>query len=306
MSLMEILEVGDFNLYRFEVGASTYLLSSKGARLLNWYLSMADGSARDVIYMPDNIDLANVDFSKLHGGMPILFPFAGASFVDGESGFWKTPAGDVLPIKKHGYAIDGDFEFSVMSDTSLKAFYKPSAQAREAYPFDYEFSVTYRFSELSFNCELMLTNRGTKPLPWEAGLHPYFQLPWHTGATRKDYRLLTDAKKAYHILPDGTFEPADLAKTSFGDEDMQNRIHTKLKTGVVKFGSKNGEEDIIMKIGFEDSSNIATTLVTWSESEDAKYYCIEPWMNMPNSASKPVHFVDAGKSKSFVVEISLM
>ncbi len=303
---MEILEVGDFKLYRIEVGASTFLLSSKGARLLNWYLSMADGSTRDVIYMPDNLDLASADFSKLYGGMPILFPFAGASFVDGKSGYWKTPSGEVLPMRKHGYTSDGDFDITVMSDTSLKAYFKPSQEAREAYPFNYEFSATYRFSELSFNCELMLANNGSEPLPWEAGFHPYFQLPWHSGATRKDYRLLTDAKKAYHILEDGSFVPADVLQTCFADEDMQNRIHTKLKSGIVKFGSKNGEEDITMKIGFEDSSNIATTLVTWSESADAKYYCVEPWMNMPNSASKPVHFVDAGKSKSFVVEISLM
>ena len=303
---MEILEVGDFNLYRIESGSSTYLFSSKGARLMNWYLSMADGSSRDIIYMPDNLDLSSADFLNLHGGMPVLFPFAGASFVDGKCGFWKTPSGEILPMRKHGYALDGNFDISIMSDISLKAFFKPSEEAKQSYPFDYEFSITYRFSELSFNCELMLLNKGSIPIPWGAGLHPYFQLPWHSGASRKDYRLLTDAKKAYHILGDGSFVSADLTKMSFSDEDMCNRIHTKLKTGLVKFGSKNGEEDITMKIGFEDSSNIATTLVTWSESEDAKYYCVEPWMNMPNSASKPVHFVDAGKAKSFVVEISLM
>lgn len=303
---MEILEVGKNKLYRVDAGASTYLLCAKGARIMNWNLSMADGSVRDVIYAPDNVDLASVDFSALHGGMPILFPFAGASFVDGKEGFWKTPSGEILPMRKHGYAIDGDFDIIEMGDTSLKAIYKPSAEAKAAYPFDYEFSITYRFGELAFNCELMLVNRGTQPLPWGAGLHPYFQLPWHAGAERKDYRLVCDAKKAFHIRPNGSFEPADLSQMCFADADMWNRIHTKLKSNAVRFGSKNGEEDITIRVGFGDSSNIATTIVTWTESDDAKYYCVEPWMNMPNSASKPVHFVDAGKSKSFVVEISLM
>ena len=303
---MDILDVGNSKLYRIEVGASTYLLRAKGARLLNWYLSMADGSSRDVIHMPDNFDLSSDDFSSLRGGMPVLFPFAGASWFDGKKNFWKTPSGEILPMRMHGYALDGDFDITEMGETSLRCVYKPSADAKEAYPFDYEFSVTYRFSELSFNCELMLINNGTEAIPWGAGLHPYFQLPWHAGASRKDYRLVCDAKKAYHINADGTFEPADITKTSFADEDIYNRIHTRLKTNIVKFGSKNGEEDITMKIGFDDSSNIATTIVTWSETDDAKYYCVEPWMNMPNSASKPVHFVDAGKSKSFVVDISLM
>ena len=303
---MEILEVGNFNLYRIEAGASTYLASSKGGQLLNWYLSMADGSSRDIIYMPPNIDIAKADFTALRGGMPILFPFAGTSFLDGRPGSWKTPDGRVLPMRQHGYALDGDFEVSPVGETSLKAFFKPSAECKEAYPYDYEFSATYRFAELSFTCELMLLNKGAQPMPWGAGLHPYFQLPWHAGASRKDYRLLCDAKKAYHILADGGFVPADPAQNCFADADMQNRIHTKMKSGIVKFGSKNGEEDITLKIGLDGSENIATTLVTWSESPDAPYYCVEPWMNLPNMASKPVHFVDPGKAKSFVVEISML
>ena len=303
---MEILNTGNLKLYRIEVGPSTYLFSAKGACLLNWYINLADGTTRDVIYMPDNFDLQTADFTKLRGGMPILFPFAGASWAEGEKGFWKTPAGEILPMRMHGYALDGEFDITEMSETSLRAVFKPSAEAKQAYPFDYEFSITYRFSELSFNCELMLTNKGTDSLPWGAGVHPYFQLPWHSGATRKDYRLVCDAKKAYHIEADGSFIPADTSKMSFDDEDIYNRIHTKLKSQIVKFGPKNGEEDITIKIGFEDSANIATTIVTWSETDDAKYYCIEPWMNLPNSASKPIHFVDANKSKSFVVDISLL
>ena len=87
---------------------------------------------------------------------------------------------------------------------------------------------------------------------------------------------------------------------------MQNRILTKFSSSLVKFGPKNGEEDVTVKIGFGDSSNIAATFVTWSESPEAPYYCVEPWMNMPNCASKPVHFVDPGKIGSFIVEISLL
>ena len=304
--IMESTQIGDLTLYTITVGASTYIVSSKGARLLNWFVSMADGSSRDVIYMPANVDIAAADFASLHCGMPVLFPFAGASFVDGKEGFWKTPSGEVLPMRKHGYAIDGDFEISEIGDASLKAVYKPSDEFRAAYPFDCEFCITYRFSELSFTCELTLKNNSAASIPWGAGLHPYFNLPWSSGLSRSDYRMVCDAKKAYHIQKDGSFVPADIFKTSFADEDMQNRIITKFKNTQVKFGPKNGEEDITVKIGFDDSPNVGATFVTWSESPDAPYYCVEPWMNMPNCASKPVHTVDAGKSGAFVVEISLL
>lgn len=305
MSGMESIEVGSVKLYTITVGASTYIVCSRGARLLNWFLSMADGSSRDVIYMPPNIDVASADMASLHCGMPVLFPFAGASFVDGKEGFWKTPEGKVLPIRKHGYAMGADFQIEEVSPSSLKAVYIPTPEARAAYPYSYEFSIVYRFSELFFSCELTLKNNDKTPIPWGAGLHPYFNLPWR-GLSRRDYRLVCDAKKAYHIKSDGSLVPADLHKNSFGDDDMQNRILTKFSSSLVKFGPKNGEEDVTVKIGFGDSSNIAATFVTWSESPDAPYYCLEPWMNMPNCASKPVHFVDPGKIGSFIVEISLL
>ena len=64
---------------RWDVGPSTFLvLPEKGARLLNWHVNMGDGSVRDVIYWPESIN--EEDLSKVHGGIPVLFPFCGTSF----------------------------------------------------------------------------------------------------------------------------------------------------------------------------------------------------------------------------------
>jgi len=41
-------------LTRWRAGSSTFLaLPEKGALLMNWNLTLADGSVRDVIYWPD-------------------------------------------------------------------------------------------------------------------------------------------------------------------------------------------------------------------------------------------------------------
>ena len=58
---------------RWQVGASTFLaLPEKGARLMNWNVTLGDGSVRDVIYWPELTSLD--DFFRIRGGNPILSP----------------------------------------------------------------------------------------------------------------------------------------------------------------------------------------------------------------------------------------
>ena len=105
---------------------------------------------------------------------------------------------------------------------------------------------------------------------------------------------------------DGSFIPAGVEKNCFSDPEICNRIHTNLKTGIIKFGPKSGEEDITVKFGGGGKPDVGNCFVTWSKSEQEPYYCVEPWMSLPNSASEPKHFVEPRSQKSFWVEISLI
>ncbi len=304
---MEIIEINGTKLFKFNVGPSSYLLNpTEGARLINWNVSMADGCVRDVIYWPEDAPLAGAELPQVLGGMFIMFPFCGNSFVDGEAGWWIAPDGQKRPMQKHGYVNGGNFEILYSSDTDVKLRYIPSDSSREAYPYDYTFDVFYRFNDLSFSCELILSNNGDEKIPWGAGLHPFFNMPWSSGTTRKDYRLVCDAKKGFYINADGSYSPADLSKNCFADAEMWNRLHTSMKTGVVKFGVKNGEEDVTIRINGGGKPDGAMTLVTWSRTDESPYYCVEPWLSMPNSASKPAHFVAPKSSKSFSIDFDLV
>ena len=69
-------------------------------------------------------------------------------------------------------------------------------------------------------------------------------------------------------------------------------------------------DDIVMRLEGGGSSPIQPsdqTIVTWSESETAPYYCVEPWMGPPNSPEnkKGLHFVPPKKTGVFSVEVSL-
>lgn len=88
---MQSFEKSGQTLYKFTRGASSFVANiESGARLMNWSISLADGVVRDVVYWPENAPLGGGgEFGDVRGGIPVLFPFAGASFADGQKGFWK-------------------------------------------------------------------------------------------------------------------------------------------------------------------------------------------------------------------------
>ncbi len=274
---------------------------------MSWRLEFA-GKTREIIRWPENADWAN--FRSIRGGNPILFPFMGRNYADGKKFFWRNPNdGIVRPMPMHGFATDGDFEIVSATENGFKAKFLPSEEAKSAFPFDYEFFVIYTFSELSIRCEFELVNHGNEKIPWCAGHHFYFAMPWHEALSKKDYALKIDAKKFWHHASDGSLAKAEEPQKpfSFGDPAICDLLFTKLKSNKISFGPKNGEENISIKIGENEIPSPWATVVTWSESEEAPFYCVEPWMGAPNSTvhGNGLHFVDAGTTGTFAVEVSL-
>lgn len=304
---MEEIEYLGQKMNKWECGASTFLAwPEAGARLLNWNIKLADGSVRDVIFWPemDNLD----GFFGVRGGNPILFPFSARTFDQGDIYFWRHE-GVRRPMPMHGIARQGKFEVIRSAHNGFTASFLPDAEANEAYPFKYEFHVVYLFQELSVAVEMHLINRDTQPIPWSAGHHFYFQIPWHEGASWKDYRIILPAKKGWkHDQTDGHLEPQKevSTETALDDPKILNRIHTNLKENVVRFGPKSGEEDIIMRVGSEATPAPDLTVTTWAVPGEP-FFCVEPWMGPPNGPEhkKGLRYVEPGKTDIFTVEVSL-
>jgi len=181
-------------LTRWRVGPSTFLaLPENGARLMNWNLTLGDGSVRDVIYWPE---LATLEESyKVRGGNPILFPFNARTFDRGDIHFWRAADGVRRAMPMHGLARQGNFKVTRIDARGFSAQFVPGDEARACYPFDYEFTVTYRFEPFGLACEFALANLRREPLPWSAGHHFYFTVPWSEGTKRSDYTIRLPAGK---------------------------------------------------------------------------------------------------------------
>jgi galactose mutarotase-like enzyme len=295
-------------LTRWRVGPSTFLaLPEMGARLMNWNLTLGDGSVRDVVCWPEISSLE--DGYKVRGGNPILFPFNARSFDHGEILFWRDAAGVRRPMPLHGIARQGKFSVIREDAHGFSARFEPGEEARACYPFDYEFIVAYRFEPFGLACEFTLKNLGKEPLPWSAGHHFYFTVPWSEGAKREDYLIRIPATQRLRQDPAGQLVPGPVLGPvePLSNKALIDTFHLGLRSNEVVFGEKGRPGDVTVRIGTERTPPPEATFVTWTLADDSPFYCVEPWMGPPNSPEtrRGLHLVPPGQTQSFIVSVAV-
>jgi galactose mutarotase-like enzyme len=293
---------------KWQVGASSFLaLPEKGARLMNWNVTLGDGSVRDIIYWPEVENLDSI--ARVRGGNPILFPFSGRSFDQGEIHHWKAEDGVRRPMPMHGLARQGQFRIIRLDEGGFSAQFVPDEAAKAAYPYDYEFVVSYRFDPLALFVELQLTNHGRTPIPWSAGHHFYFTLPWSADRSRRDYTIETTATKYLNHDKQGQLvnAPQVNSRETLDEPKLLDLIQTGLKRDVFAVTEAGTGNRLRFRTSMAGSSAKDLAVVTWTEAENSPFYCIEPWMGPPNAAETKVglHHVPPGQMQKFYVEISL-
>jgi galactose mutarotase-like enzyme len=295
-------------LIRWRVGGSTFLaLPERGARLMNWNIEMGDGSVRDVIHWPEISSLA--EFHKARGGNPILFPFCARSFDRGDIGFWRDALGVRRPMPTHGVARQGVFGATRIDAGGFETVFVPGVEAIACYPFQYEFRVAYRFTAFGLTCKLMLENLGDEPLPWCAGHHFYFKLPWNEGSARGDYLIRIPADESLRQDPAGHL----VAGPHLGPvERMDNpalidTFHTGLTRPEAVFGEEGQPGDVAVRLGDGPMPPDGATFVTWTEADDSPFYCVEPWMGPANAPEHKIglHLVAPGATETFTVSVAV-
>jgi galactose mutarotase-like enzyme len=295
-------------LVRWKLGGSTFMaIPERGARLMNWNIAMADGSVRDVIHWPEIPSLA--DFPKVRGGNPILFPFCARSFDRGDAGFWKDARGTRRPMPMHGFARQGEFRVTSMDASGFEAALVPGDEARASYPFRYDFRVQYRFQALGLRCKLTLENLGEEPLPWSAGHHFYFRVPWSEGASRGDCLIRIDAQK--RLRQDATGQlvagPALAASEHLDNPALLDTFHAGLRSPLAVFGERGMPGDVTVRLGEDKAAPEGAVFVTWTQAADSPFYCVEPWMGPANAQGHGIglHLVPPGARETFAVALSV-
>ena len=157
---------------------------------------------------------------------------------------------------------------------------------------------------------MALENLDRQPIPWSAGHHFYFALPWNDETSRKDYHFKIPAEKCFLHAPDGSLDPvADFkSEDTFGNFANNDRIFTQLNGDCAQVRLAGSDDEIRVRI-LQDTNTKSpcNAFVIWSESESSPFYCVEPWMSPPNCMEhgKGLRTVHPGEISKFAVEVSV-
>lgn len=268
----DLLHIGD---------ADTYLLAAPdhGGRLVRWV-----HRGQDILHWPDDADWTRV--ARVRGGNPLLFPFIARHFVAGTIGQWQDAAGIVRELPMHGFARDLPFAVTAWDAASVTMSLASSPATHAWYPFDFVFEATYRLLPDALEVTLATANTGTDALPYYAGHHFYFALPH---AARGGCTLTMPAADRQRQRPDGSLEAAEAGESGYrlNDPRLQDTYHVLRGPGPVTLDIPPGTaapEGRAIVIELEPGGSAPWYAVTtWSESETSDFYCLEPWLGLPNA-----------------------
>lgn len=256
-----------------------------GGRLMRWSV---DG--QQVIYWPEQYDLSAP--ARIRGGNPLLFPFLGrhrVGGVDGTPNQWRDAAGNTWHLPQHGFARDLPFEYERSTDgLGITLTLSSSPQTLTGYPFAFTFRASYRLAQRDdkavLEVELETHNAGDTPLPYYAGHHFYFALPQ---TLRAESQLTLPATLRCHQLPDGSISTPESESATHvpGDPAIQDQFHllaTHADHPVATLDTPSLGRHVSIELD-RPGSVPWYAVTTWTESDQSDFYCVEPWLGLPNA-----------------------
>jgi galactose mutarotase-like enzyme len=247
-----------------------------GARVLQW-----TRAGREVIRWPADADWTQL--LKVRGGNPVLFPFIARHFVNGVNERWRDATGRVRTMPQHGFARDAAFSVVEQDDTQLRMRLTDSDVTREFYPFAFQFDVVVVLHpQARLEIRFETTNRGETPLPYYAGHHFYLAIPH---AERAQWTLHLPCAAWGRQAPDGSVvrEEATSGYFRLDDPALVDRFQIEPQTTRVLLENATSARQLAIELPSADDLVPWYAVTTWTEKPDSDFYCVEPWLGLPNA-----------------------
>lgn len=209
----------------------------------------------DVLFL-DEATLADRT-KNVRGGIPLLFPVAG-----------KLPGGryeiegQAYELPQHGFARKRAWSGSGLGERVLCTLVS-DAETRAVFPFDFEATLDVSLDGPSLSMTLAVFNRSTRPMPFHAGMHPYFLVPEEA---KPAAGIETDATRAYDNV-NGLSGPLGRIDLTAPELDLHLENHHPRGT-VLRRGP-------LPPITLAWSENVSRVVLWTLRGRD--FVCVEPW-----------------------------
>jgi galactose mutarotase-like enzyme len=231
---------------RLRVGNAEVTASPVGATVTSWRV----GENNLITYPKVYDDHPSQPMDIYRGGIPILFPIAGAAGSDELSG----------RLMLHGFARDLLWEITEVDQNSV---HKNSitfglvsnSNSKAVFPFDFELLNKITLLDRSLRFDVQVKNTGSRggAMPYVLGFHPYFS---------RDQQDSTDVMTP---IPGFENNPVALKKAIIVDAPSEQTTFSIPNKGA--FALKYSEE--------------FRKLVIWTDNP--AYICFEPWTSGPRT-----------------------
>lgn len=254
-------------------GSSRVLIDPAGGRLLLW-----EYEGRQVIYWPQEADWSKP--TKIRGGNPVLFPFVARHMVDGKVGYWKDSTGLVREMPMHGFGRESLYEADLVG-TCCTLTLRDTPLTRAYYPYAFKFQVVYTLGHKALEVKFHTENLSAQVLPYYAGHHFYFAIPHQERAT---WEFAVDSIRQVRQNLDGSISSQVPSPKPFllNDTTLSDSMHILSGSGPVYLRQPQTKKSLAIHLQFPESAPWYA-VTSWTEKSDSNFYCLEPWLGLPNA-----------------------
>lgn len=244
----------------------TVIVSPHGAELM----SIKDDAGKEHLWQAD---------PKYWGRhSPILFPIVGT--------LWNGTTHIVhkdYHLERHGFARDMDFKLIAKSENHVVFALHDNAESLEKYPYHFNLAVSYKLTGNTIHVVWHVENTDDKPIAFQIGGHPAFNIPGIKAGEAMHGKLLFDTENPIRRFIN--------SETGCLDSSRHEEVETK--NGILEFNENTFKNDALIfdhsqlhQITLLDANNEPAIIVTfkspavgiWSPyGKNAPFVCIEPW-----------------------------
>lgn len=222
------------------------------------------------------------------GQAPVLFPIVGS--LRNNRAQIKGKSYEML---RHGLARRMEFERSGSSEASASFVLKSNEETRKRYPFNFEFTVSYRFENRVLSVDFAVRNTGTETMPFAVGGHPAFNCPLEKEERFEDYDVvfsreetascpaldpetgLLDFSARTPLLSGQSVLP--VSRGLFAHDAL---VFDGLRSDSVSLKSRKTGHGV--RLGFAGFPFLGV----WSAAGDAPFVALEPWTGCATAADE--------------------
>jgi galactose mutarotase-like enzyme len=257
------------------------VVPSRGGIVTSWKIG-----DREVFYL-DAERFTHPDLS-VRGGIPILFPICG-NLPDNS----YTYNGNTYQLKQHGFARDLPWQVgsqSTENGASLSLILTNTAETLVSYPFEFQVTFTYTLQGNSLAIAQEYKNLSSQPMPFSAGLHPYF--------------AASDKSKLTVEIP-GTeyFDKGRNAHNFAGSFDFEQ---TEIDVAFEQLSGHSSrvidrDRHLAMTLTYDQYHPV---LVFWAVN-GKDFYCLEPWTAPRNAMNSGENLITLEPNQSMNTLVTL-